>query len=103
MRLAILLEASLRVIRSRPRKTSLVAGFQGELADVTHAETGHHLAGDRGHLLDVAAGAGGHLGMAEHHILGGPSAQGTHDAGTQLGPAHQHLLLIGENQVRPWA
>ena len=73
----------------------LVAGFQGELPHFAHAETGNHLAGDRGHLLNVATGAGGHLGVAEHHILGGTAAKGTHDPGAQLGATHQHLLLIG--------
>jgi hypothetical protein len=55
---------------------------------------GHHLAGDRGHLLDITTRTGGDFGAAEHHILRGPTAQGAHDAGTELGLAHQHLVLI---------
>ena len=32
--------------------------------------------------------------MAENNILGGAATQGPHDAGTQLGFAHQHLFLV---------
>ena len=76
-------------------KHLLVAGFKGHLAQIAHAKAGHHLAGDGGHLLDVTAGTRGDLGVAKYHIFGGTAPQGTHDPGTQLGPTHQHLLLIG--------
>ena len=59
----------------------LVSGFEGHLAQITHAEAGDHLAGNGGHLLDVASGSCGHLGVAEDHGLSGSTAKGPHDAG----------------------
>ena len=53
------------------------------------------MAGNRGDLLDVTTCTGCDLCVAEDHILGSPAAEGTHDASSELGPAHQHLLLVG--------
>ena len=53
------------------------------------------MAGNGGHLLDVASGSSGHLGVAEDHGLSGSTAKGPHDPGPQLGPTHKHLLFIG--------
>ena len=42
-----------------------------------HTVLGHHRPGDRGCLLDVLGGTGGHI--AEDDLLSDPSAKGNHD------------------------
>ena len=77
-----------------PQEYLLVAGLKGHLAQITHAEASHHLAGDRGNLLDVTAGTGCDFSMAEDNLFRCPTTQGSHNSGPELGSADEHLLFI---------
>ena len=63
-----------------PQEDLLIPSLQGELTDVTHAETGDHLTGYRGHLLNVATGSSGDFGMAKNDVFGSPTTESSHDS-----------------------
>ncbi len=61
---------------------------------IRHTKTRHHLAGHRGHLLNIAASTCGHFFVAEDHVFSSTATKGTHDSRFQLSARHQHLLFV---------
>jgi hypothetical protein len=71
---------------------------------IAHAETGDHLAGHPGHLLEVVGGTGGDFVVAVDDLFGHAATQGHRHLVLQVGPAVQarlHALFDGVKKVRP--